>query len=155
MKSCPLVRKSRPCKASTPLRRDTVVNLLFYLCDPLPDACSTPPFTDGPAILILTLLCSNVRNCQRPSTALRALDLFLALSPYLTDETKLDRVLPYMVGLTSNDSASVRAAALRALTECVSTTIHLGAVDWTVTSHLCPTHAELLSVALSSRESRR
>ena len=50
----------------------------------------------------------------------RALDLLLALSPHLTDETKLDRMLPFVVSLLTNDAASVRAGALRALTQTLT-----------------------------------
>jgi phosphoinositide-3-kinase regulatory subunit 4 len=54
---------------------------------------------------------------------LKALDLFLALCPYLTDEAKLDRTVPYVVELLQDDSALVRAAAVRTLIQIVSTSI--------------------------------
>lgn len=73
----------------------------------------------GAALLILSLLCANIRNCARPSTIISTLDMLLAISAYLTDETKLDRVLPYMVTLLPDDVGAVRAAALRSLTELV------------------------------------
>lgn len=68
---------------------------------------------------MLSLACANVRNCLRPSSILKGLDLMVALSDHLTDETKLDRMLPYVVALMQNDLASVRAAALRTLTQTV------------------------------------
>ncbi|KAI0037081.1 ARM repeat-containing protein [Vararia minispora EC-137] len=70
---------------------------------------------DGPALIILALVCANVRSCVQPSSKLRALDSFLALAVHLTDEAKLDRMVPYIVDLLHDDAASVRAAALRAL----------------------------------------
>ncbi|GAA5855478.1 hypothetical protein JCM8547_007849 [Rhodosporidiobolus lusitaniae] len=73
---------------------------------------------DGPALLLLSLLSSNLRNCVRPSSVLRALELLLALaSRYLTDETKLDRLVPYLVSVLEDDVVSVRSAALRVLTQ--------------------------------------
>ncbi|EPQ51918.1 ARM repeat-containing protein [Gloeophyllum trabeum ATCC 11539] len=72
-------------------------------------------FEDGPALILLSLICANIRNCLRPSSKIRALDVFLALSPHLTDEAKLDRLAPYIVDLLHDDAASVRAAALRTL----------------------------------------
>ncbi|TFK80173.1 hypothetical protein K466DRAFT_667799 [Polyporus arcularius HHB13444] len=70
---------------------------------------------DGPALIILSLMCANIRNCYLPSSKVRALDVFLALSSHLTDEAKLDRMVPYIVDLLHDDAAIVRAAALRTL----------------------------------------
>ncbi|KAI0634092.1 hypothetical protein C8Q77DRAFT_1109727 [Trametes polyzona] len=70
---------------------------------------------DGPALIILSLICANIRNCYLPSSKVRALDVFLALSAHLTDEAKLDRMVPYIVDLLHDDAAIVRASALRTL----------------------------------------
>ena len=75
---------------------------------------------DGPALIILALVCANVRNCVQPSSKLRALDTFLALVVHLTDEAKLDRMVPYIIDLLHDDAASVRVAALRTLIQVVS-----------------------------------
>ncbi|GAA6055457.1 hypothetical protein JCM3770_002836 [Rhodotorula araucariae] len=72
---------------------------------------------DGPALIILALVCANIRNCIRPASVLRALEILLALNRYLTDETRLDRLVPYLVALLEDDVASVRAMALRVLTQ--------------------------------------
>ncbi|CAA7269893.1 unnamed protein product [Cyclocybe aegerita] len=70
---------------------------------------------DGPALIILALVTANIRNCSLPSSKVRALDVFLALACHLTDEAKLDRMVPYIVELLHDDSASVRSSALRTL----------------------------------------
>ncbi|EGO26710.1 hypothetical protein SERLADRAFT_355396 [Serpula lacrymans var. lacrymans S7.9] len=70
---------------------------------------------DGPALIILSLVSANIRNCALPSSRLRALDLFLALACHLTDEAKLDRMVPYIVDLLHDEAAIVRSAALRTL----------------------------------------
>ncbi|KAI0672432.1 hypothetical protein C8Q78DRAFT_971156 [Trametes maxima] len=70
---------------------------------------------DGPALIILSLICANIRNCYLPSSKVRALDVCLALSAHLTDEAKLDRMVPYIVDLLHDDAALVRASALRTL----------------------------------------
>lgn len=75
--------------------------------------------TDGPALIVLALVTANIRNCALPSSKLRGLDVLLALSPYLTDEAKLDRMVPYVVDLLHDDAASVRAAAMRTLMQIV------------------------------------
>ncbi|TFK53148.1 ARM repeat-containing protein [Heliocybe sulcata] len=72
-------------------------------------------YEDGPALILLSLICANIRNCLLPSSKVRALDVFLALSPHLTDEAKLDQMVPYIIDLLHDDTASVRAAALRSL----------------------------------------
>ncbi|KAF9045254.1 hypothetical protein BJ165DRAFT_1476337 [Panaeolus papilionaceus] len=70
---------------------------------------------DGPALIILALVTANIRNCTLPSSKVRAMDVFLALACHLTDEAKLDRMVPYIVELLHDESALVRAAALRTL----------------------------------------
>jgi phosphoinositide-3-kinase regulatory subunit 4 len=49
------------------------------------------------------------------------MDVFLALGCHLTDEAKLDRMVPYIVELLHDDSALVRSAALRTLIQAVGT----------------------------------
>lgn len=46
--------------------------------------------------------------------------MLLALSAYLTDEAKLDRLLPYVMELLHDEVPSVRAAALRTVLQVVS-----------------------------------
>ncbi|KAG6826329.1 hypothetical protein H0H92_000291 [Tricholoma furcatifolium] len=70
---------------------------------------------DGPALIILALVTSNIRNCHLPTSKIRALDVFLALSCHLTDEAKLDRMIPYIIELVHDEAAIVRSAALRTL----------------------------------------
>jgi phosphoinositide-3-kinase regulatory subunit 4 len=64
-------------------------------------------------------VCANLRYCTVPSSRLRGLDVLLAISQYLTDEAKLDRLIPYVVDLTQDDAASVRAATLCTLLQVV------------------------------------
>lgn len=48
------------------------------------------------------------------------MQLFLNLSPHLLDEDKIDRIVPFIVELLSDDSAAVRAEACRVIFEIVS-----------------------------------
>ncbi|KAJ3716433.1 hypothetical protein C8R42DRAFT_697915 [Lentinula raphanica] len=73
--------------------------------------------SDGPALIILALVTANIRNCYSPSSKVRALDVFLVLSSHLTDEAKLDRVVPYIVDLLHDEVAIVRLAAIRTLVQ--------------------------------------
>ena len=67
------------------------------------------------ALVILALVTANVSNCSLPSSKVRALGDFLALSCLLTDEAKPDQTAPYIVELL-DDAALVRSATLRTLT---------------------------------------
>ncbi|TFK19255.1 ARM repeat-containing protein [Coprinopsis marcescibilis] len=80
----------------------------------------TAALEDGPALIILASVTANIRNCRLPSSKTRALDVFLALSCHLTDEAKLDRMVPYIVELLHDDSALVRSAALRTLVQVLT-----------------------------------
>lgn len=91
------------------------VRILFFI---YPTKSLISP-ADGPALIILALVTANVRNCALPSSRVRALDVFLALSGHLTDEAKLDRMVPYIVDLLHDEAAIVRSAALRTLMQLV------------------------------------
>uniref|UniRef100_V5EMI1 non-specific serine/threonine protein kinase n=2 Tax=Kalmanozyma brasiliensis (strain GHG001) TaxID=1365824 RepID=V5EMI1_KALBG len=69
---------------------------------------------DGTAQLVLSVILANLRNCVRPSSKCHALELLIHLSTrWLTDETKLDRVLPFVITLFDDPSSQVRMAAIR------------------------------------------
>lgn len=74
---------------------------------------------DGTAQLVLSVILANVRNCVRPSSKCHALELLIHLSTrWLTDETKLDRVLPFAISLFEDPAPVVQMAAIRS---CVQT----------------------------------
>lgn len=50
---------------------------------------------------------------------MKALDILLALGEHLPDDVKLDRLLPYLMALLSDQSALVRANAIKTLTQVV------------------------------------
>ncbi|WVF66213.1 hypothetical protein IAT40_000953 [Kwoniella sp. CBS 6097] len=77
------------------------------------------PSENGPALLLLNVVTSSIRNCIWPSSRLHGLQLFLNLSPYLFDEDKVDRIVTFVVELLSDDVAIVRAEACRTLVHIV------------------------------------
>ena len=83
----------------------------------LKDNIETTNEEDDTALLISTIICSNIRNCLKPSFKLKALELLLATSCYLKDETKLDRIIPYVLELLNDGSDLVRQATLRTTTQ--------------------------------------
>lgn len=80
------------------------------------------PVDDG-TLIFLTLVVASLRNTARATARVRACDLMLAFGERITDEAKLDRVLPYMVVLLNDPSEAVKIAALRSMTQLVSSSV--------------------------------
>ncbi|TVY25487.1 Serine/threonine-protein kinase [Lachnellula hyalina] len=76
--------------------------------------------TDDGTLIFLALVVSSLRNTARASAKVRACDILLAFSERLTDEAKLDRVLPYFVSLLNDKADIVRIAAIRSLTQLMA-----------------------------------
>ncbi|CAD6499118.1 BgTH12-04770 [Blumeria graminis f. sp. triticale] len=76
--------------------------------------------TEDGTLIFLSLVVSSIRNTARATAKTKACDLLLAFSERLTDEAKLDRVLPYLVALLNDKAAVVRAAAIRSLTQLMA-----------------------------------
>ena len=89
---------------------------------------------------MLALITANVRTCRLPSSKLKALDVFLGLSPHLTDEAKLDRMVPYIVELLQDDAPAVRSAAVRTLMQTVSPSLHLPSLCLCLTTNISHLH---------------
>ncbi|KAK5167239.1 hypothetical protein LTR04_000161 [Oleoguttula sp. CCFEE 6159] len=75
---------------------------------------------DDGTLLFLTLTVTSVRSTARATARLRACELLLAFSERLTDEAKLDRVLPYVMTLLQDPTEIVRVTALRTLTQLLA-----------------------------------
>lgn len=82
-------------------------------------ATSRRPADDG-TLIFLTLVVASLRNTARATGRVRACDLLLAFAEYLTDEAKLDRVLPYLVTLLNDKAEIVKIAAVRSITQLLS-----------------------------------
>jgi phosphoinositide-3-kinase regulatory subunit 4 len=70
---------------------------------------------DG-TLLFMNIVVSSMRNTSKASARLKACELLVAFAAHLSDEAKLDRVLPYVVGLLQDKSDAVRVASLKAMT---------------------------------------
>ncbi|KAH0569235.1 hypothetical protein GP486_000052 [Trichoglossum hirsutum] len=75
---------------------------------------------DDGTLIFLTLVVSSLRNTARATARLRACDILLALAERITDEAKLDRVLPYVMTLLNDKAEVVQVAAIRTLTQLMS-----------------------------------
>ncbi|KAF2180054.1 phosphoinositide 3-kinase regulatory subunit 4 [Zopfia rhizophila CBS 207.26] len=98
---------------------------LFPLCIDIPNyqhhASPTPSLAmDDGNLIFLTIVVSCLRGTARASARLRGFELLLAFSERLTDEAKLDRVVPYVVDQLLDKSDQVKAAALRTMTQILA-----------------------------------
>ncbi|KAK1750970.1 Serine/threonine-protein kinase ppk19 [Echria macrotheca] len=76
-----------------------------------------PRSTDDGTLIFLTLIVSSIRNAARAATKIQACDIMLAFSERLTDEAKLDRVLPYLMVLLNDKCDMVVVSAIRTITQ--------------------------------------
>ena len=76
------------------------------------------PVDDG-SLIFLTLVVSSLRNTARSTARIRACDLMLAFAERITDEAKLDRILPYVVAMLSDRADIIKVAAIRTMTQVV------------------------------------
>ncbi|KAJ4368144.1 Serine/threonine-protein kinase [Neocucurbitaria cava] len=84
-------------------------------------ASPTPSLAiDDGNLIFLTIVVSCLRGTARASARVRGLELLLAFSERLTDEAKLDRVVPYVSQLLTDKSEQVKIAALRTLTQILA-----------------------------------
>lgn len=74
---------------------------------------------DDGSLIFLTLVVSSLRNTARSTARVRACDLMLAFAERITDEAKLDRVLPYVVAMLNDRADIVKVAAIRTMTQLV------------------------------------
>lgn len=75
---------------------------------------------DDGNLVFLTIIVSCLRGTARASARVRGLELLMGFSERLTDEAKLDRVVPYVAQLLTDKSEQVKIAALRTLTQILS-----------------------------------
>jgi phosphoinositide-3-kinase regulatory subunit 4 len=73
--------------------------------------------SDEGVLIFLTLVVSNLRTTAKASARIKACDILLAFAERLSDEAKLDRVLPYIMILLADRTDAVKVAAIRTLTQ--------------------------------------
>lgn len=78
------------------------------------------PAADDGTLIFLTLVVSSLRNTARASSKVRACDVLLAFAERLTDEAKLDRVLPYLMTLMADKADIVVITAIRTVTQLLA-----------------------------------
>ena len=90
---------------------------------------SKQPSADDGTLIFLTLIVSSMRNTAHAAARIRACDILLAFAERLTDEAKLDRVLPYLMALLNDKSDMVVVSALRTITQLLQLVTILNPVN--------------------------
>ncbi|KAG4305361.1 hypothetical protein PORY_001531 [Pneumocystis oryctolagi] len=79
-----------------------------------------PVSYDDGVLVFLSLIVSSIRNVAKPKSRIVACDILLIFSYRITDETKHDICLPYLIFLLNDDVPSVRMAALYTITQLLA-----------------------------------
>ncbi|KAI9673079.1 MAG: Serine/threonine-protein kinase [Trizodia sp. TS-e1964] len=77
------------------------------------------PADDG-SLIFLTLIVSSIRSTARSTARLRACDILLAFAERVSDEAKLDRILPYVITILEDKAEIVQVAAIRTLAQLLA-----------------------------------
>ena len=105
------------------------------------------PVDDG-SLIFLTLVVSSLRNTARSTARVRACDLMLAFAERITDEAKLDRVLPSVVALLNDRADIVKIAALRTMAQLLSLVTVVSPVNaYVFTEYIRPRLQQFISGA--------
>ena len=83
------------------------------------DEPKEPKETQPLLVLILVLVCSQIRSIRSSFLRRTALDILMHFVPYTDDEFRLLHLLPYSITMFSDSDPLVRIAALRTLTRVV------------------------------------
>ncbi|KAK0078672.1 hypothetical protein PV325_002204 [Microctonus aethiopoides] len=70
-------------------------------------------------IIITQLVTSCIRGLHHSQSKLQSLEIFLELAKNTSDETILDRILPYIFHLVHDSAPRVRVSAIHTLTKCL------------------------------------
>lgn len=69
------------------------------------------------ALLLVSFISQALRNCTLESNKLHGIDLLLAFSYFLSDDNKVDIVLPYIVSLLDSGRSPIEARAMASIVE--------------------------------------
>lgn len=81
-----------------------------------------PEVKDECALLFLSYLLHSLRCCKLETTQMKCLELITSLSQFISDENKIDRIIPFLVTCLMNHSfPNVQALALQNICQVLST----------------------------------
>ncbi|CUS23872.1 LAQU0S12e01926g1_1 [Lachancea quebecensis] len=98
------------------------------------------------ALLLLSILLHSLRTINAASTRQRCITLILALSQYVSDSNKLDRVVPYIVSMFFDENPSVQALSVQVLSQILTLVTELNRVNENIfVEYLIPRLKKLIS----------
>ena len=114
-------KSPQTCAGDTQMQADDLIPLEIDIPNNRHQAnkVGTKAVDDG-SLIFLTLVISSIRNTARSTARVRAVELMLAFAERITDEAKLDRVLPSIVALLSDRSDIVKIAAVRTMSQLLA-----------------------------------
>ncbi len=94
-------------------------------------ACAQLPADNGS--FILTLVVASFCNTAWSASKIRGCDVLLAFAERLTDDAKLDRVLPYLMSLLNDKADMVVMVAVRTTTQLLALVRHVNPINAHIT----------------------
>eukprot|EP00557_Chaetoceros_sp_GSL56_P003451 CAMPEP_0176504512 /NCGR_PEP_ID=MMETSP0200_2-20121128/15977_1 /TAXON_ID=947934 /ORGANISM="Chaetoceros sp., Strain GSL56" /LENGTH=1426 /DNA_ID=CAMNT_0017903957 /DNA_START=244 /DNA_END=4524 /DNA_ORIENTATION=+ len=80
-------------------------------------------------VLFTQFVLSTILHTQRPSSKLVGMQILLRVSKFLTDDIRLERIVPHLVSLLNDSEGCVRSFAVRTLTKVLSMIQHFPPSD--------------------------
>lgn len=84
---------------------------------------------DECALLFISFLSHNMRSITSSTIKLRCIEMLVLFSQYISDDNKIDRVVPYLVACFEDEFPNVQATAVRALTQVLGMVEELSPVN--------------------------
>lgn len=97
------------------------------------------------ALLFVSYISHGLRNVVSSITKLRCIEMLVAFSQFISDDSKLDRVVPYLVSCLEDEYPNVQALALEALTQVMHVIEKVNPInEYIFVDYLCPRIKRLL-----------
>ncbi|GAA98823.1 uncharacterized protein L969DRAFT_104294 [Mixia osmundae IAM 14324] len=109
-------------------------------------SASVQQHDDPLALVVLNLICANLRNTTRQAAVLHAMDMMILLCQHLSDQAILDRAVPYLISLLEDEVGTVRSAALRSVTQALLLITTITPANASVFTEYIMPHIRLFSV---------
>ncbi|GAV48373.1 hypothetical protein ZYGR_0I06700 [Zygosaccharomyces rouxii] len=81
----------------------------------------SPAVKEESILLFISYISHGLRHIASSTTKLRCIEMLAAFSQFLSDENKIDRVIPYLVTCFEDDYPNVQALALQAVSQILYT----------------------------------
>ncbi|SCU84467.1 LADA_0D01838g1_1 [Lachancea dasiensis] len=112
-----------------------------------PYSTKNPSVADQSSLLLLSILLPALRAIKSNIVKLRCIELVLAFSQYVSDNNKLDRIIPFIVWMFFDDCPGVQALSVHALSQLLTLTTKINRINESLfTDYLLPRLKKLTQV---------